>query len=110
MSSEDSTSNRTEPTVFRTMSNISSFVSLNAPVLPHVPMGYKRQMFNEDDIRVEIRNGQETMVYDPYNPVNVMITDREIQDILRTYGVQVPIQHFAFYRRALCTGRTRNRP
>lgn len=100
MSSADTTSNRTEPTVFRTMSNISSFVSLNSPILSNVPMGYKRQMFNEDDIRVEVRNGQETMVYDPYNPVNVMITDREIQDILKTYGIQVPIQHFAFYRRA----------
>ena len=60
----------------------------------------KRNVFSEDDIRVENKNGTETLVYDPYNPVNKMITPREIEIILQNYGINVPINHFELYKRA----------
>jgi dsRNA-specific ribonuclease len=60
----------------------------------------KRNVFSEDDIRVENKNGTETLIYDPYNPVNKMITPREIETILQNYGINVPINHFELYKRA----------
>ena len=80
--------------------NLASIVALNSPSLASVPMGYKRQMFGEDDIRVDIRNGMESLVYDPYNPLNKLVTPGEIETLLRHYGIDVPIQHFEFYKRA----------
>ena len=79
---------------------LNSIVSHISPSLPFVPMGYKKQMFGEDDLRVEIRNGTEVTVYDPFNPVNQLITSSEIEGILCNYGINVPIQHFEFYKRA----------
>ena len=64
------------------------------------PTVYKRNVFSEDDIRVENKNGTETLIYDPYNPVNKMITPREIETILQNYGINVPINHFELYKRA----------
>ena len=60
----------------------------------------KRNVFSEDDIRVENKNGKETLIYDPYNPVNKMITPREIETMLQNYGINVPINHFELYKRA----------
>ena len=80
--------------------NLASIVALNSPSLGSVPMGYKRQMFGEDDIRIEIRNGAESLVYDPYNPLNKLVTPGEIETMLRHYGIEAPIQHFEFYKRA----------
>ena len=79
---------------------LNSIVSHISPSLPFVPMGYKKQMFGEDDLRVEMRNGVEVTVYDPYNPVNQLISTSEIEGILCNYGINVPIQHFEFYKRA----------
>ena len=64
------------------------------------PTTYKRNVFSEDDIRVENKNGTETLIYDPYNPVNKMITPPEIETILQNYGINVPINHFELYKRA----------
>jgi dsRNA-specific ribonuclease len=64
------------------------------------PFVYKRNVFSEDDIRVENKNGTETLIYDPYNPVNKMITPREIETLLQNYGINVPINHFELYKRA----------
>jgi dsRNA-specific ribonuclease len=66
----------------------------------NLPIGYKRTMFSEDDVKVEIRDGVETMVYDPYNPLNRMISTPEIQTLLANYGINVPIHHFELYKRA----------
>ena len=66
----------------------------------NLPIGYKRTMFSEDDVKVEIRDGIETMVYDPYNPLNRMITQPEIENLLKNYGINVPIHHFELYKRA----------
>lgn len=55
----------------------------------------------EDDVRV-IKNedGVETLVFDPYNPLNQLITVDQIQTILKTYGIDTPIHNFELYKRA----------
>jgi len=55
----------------------------------------------DDDIRVE-KNAQgiETFVFDPYNPLNKLISKDEIQKLLETYGIHTPVQNYELYRRA----------
>lgn len=56
---------------------------------------------SDDDIRVEKNQfGVETYVFDPYNPLNTMITVNEIQGILCKYGINVDIHNFSLYKRA----------
>ena len=56
---------------------------------------------NDDDIRIERKaNGQETFIFDPYNPLNKEIPTEEIQRFLASYGIQVPIFNFQLYKRA----------
>ena len=58
-------------------------------------------MNDDNDIRViKNQNGGETYVFDPYNPLNQLITDADIQNILRNYGIDVPINNFTLYKRA----------
>jgi dsRNA-specific ribonuclease len=55
----------------------------------------------DEDIRVEKNSqGIDTYIFDPYNPLNKQITDKEIQQILTNYGINVPIHNFELYRRA----------
>jgi dsRNA-specific ribonuclease len=55
----------------------------------------------DEDIRVEKNSqGIDTYIFDPYNPLNKQITDKEIQQILINYGISVPIHNFELYRRA----------
>jgi len=55
----------------------------------------------DDDVRVvKNEDGVETLVFDPYNPLNQLITVDEIQTILKTYGVEAPIFNFELYKRA----------
>ena len=55
----------------------------------------------DDDIRIEKNeNGSETYIFDPYNPLNILITDSDIEKILRTYGVSSPIHNWNLYKRA----------
>ena len=55
----------------------------------------------DDDIHVENNsNGTETYIFDPYNPLNINITENEIQKILNTYGISVPIHNINLYKRA----------
>jgi dsRNA-specific ribonuclease len=57
--------------------------------------------FIDDDIRVEkSATGQETLVFDPFNPLNKIITEEEIRQILRSYGIDVPIHNIKLYQRA----------
>jgi dsRNA-specific ribonuclease len=63
--------------------------------------GFSRKQFTEDDIRIEKNeNGTETYIYDPYNQLNRQITELEVQEILKKYGVNAPIHNFNLYRRA----------
>lgn len=62
---------------------------------------YKKHVYNEDDIQVQTgENGLQTLVYDPYNPLNIMVNQRDIQELLKHYGINVPIHHFELYKRA----------
>lgn len=55
----------------------------------------------DEDIRVEKNlNGTETYVFDPYNPLNALITREEVQNILKTYGITAEITNFELYKRA----------
>lgn len=55
----------------------------------------------DDDIRVEKNsNGIETYIFDPYNPVNIPITEDDIKGILRRYGINIPIFNYELYKRA----------
>ena len=54
----------------------------------------------EEDICTERINGVDILVYDPYNPTNVEITPKFVQDMLAIYGIHAPIHNFNLYRRA----------
>ena len=60
------------------------------------------QVYNgDDDIRIEKnQNGVETYIFDPYNPLNNIITVNEIQQLLKNYGIDVNINNFTLYKRA----------
>jgi dsRNA-specific ribonuclease len=58
-------------------------------------------MNNDDDIRIEKnQNGTETYFFDPYNPLNKLITEADISLILKTYGITVPIHNIELFKRA----------
>jgi dsRNA-specific ribonuclease len=55
----------------------------------------------DDDIRVENgANGSEIYVFDPYNPLNKLITEYNITQILKNYGLDVEIHNFELYKRS----------
>jgi dsRNA-specific ribonuclease len=55
----------------------------------------------DDDIRVERgENGQELFIFDPYNNLNHVITKEEIEELLKNYGIDVPIHNVKLYQRA----------
>jgi len=55
----------------------------------------------DDDVHI-IKNdkGEDVYVFDPHNPLNVEITQKEVEGILSSYGIDVPIHNFQLYRRA----------
>ena len=56
---------------------------------------------SDDDIRVEKnQNGVDTYIFDPYNSLNKIISPNEIQNILKHYGIDVPIHNYTLYKRA----------
>ena len=56
---------------------------------------------NSDDIIIEKNaNGIDTFVFDPYNPLNVEITVNDVQNILKKYGIYLPVTNFNLYKRA----------
>ena len=56
---------------------------------------------NDEDIRVEKdSNGVEKYFFDPYNSLNVEISENDITSILNKYGVTYKINNFKLYKRA----------
>lgn len=56
---------------------------------------------DDNDIRVEKnQQGVETYIFDPYNPLNKLITEQEISAILNKYGIRAPIYNYQLYKRA----------
>ena len=55
----------------------------------------------DEDIRIETNaQGEETYIFDPYNPLNKLIGDEDILNILRKYNIDVPIYNYELYKRA----------
>lgn len=54
----------------------------------------------DDDIRIESNNGVETHIFDPYNELNVLISETEVNSILKKYGINTTIFNFELYKRA----------
>jgi dsRNA-specific ribonuclease len=55
----------------------------------------------EDDVRIEKgANGSDVYIFDPYNPLNKLISQTELETILKNYGIHVPIHNFELYKRA----------
>ena len=55
----------------------------------------------DDDIRIEKnQNGIETYIFDPYNPLNKLIQQSEVETFLKNYGINAPIKNFILYKRA----------
>ena len=55
---------------------------------------------DEDIVLRQNENGEEVYLFDPYNPLNKLITDDEIKDILQKYGVDTTIYNYNLYKRA----------
>ncbi len=56
---------------------------------------------DDNDIRIEKNNmGIETVIFDPYNPLNKVITQEEVENILQAYGITHKIINFKLYERA----------
>ena len=55
----------------------------------------------DDDIRIEKNNnGTETLIFDPYNPLNKLITKEQIQEIMTKYNVPYDLHNLELYKRA----------
>jgi len=55
----------------------------------------------DDDIRVEhSANGTETYIFDPYNPLNIAIRSEDVESLLMSYGITIPIFNMELYKRA----------
>jgi dsRNA-specific ribonuclease len=55
----------------------------------------------DDDIRIEKNDkGQEIYIFDPFNPLNKLISKETIQDFLKKYGIDAPIANPELYKRA----------
>lgn len=55
----------------------------------------------DEDVRIEKnQNGEDTYIFDPYNPLNKEIQEEEIKKILKSYGINVNIYNIKLYKRA----------
>jgi dsRNA-specific ribonuclease len=55
----------------------------------------------DDDIRIEKKtNGNEVYIFDPYNPLNKLITNEAIEGILKKYGVEYKVQNYELWKRS----------
>jgi dsRNA-specific ribonuclease len=55
----------------------------------------------DDDIRVEKNaQGVDTYIFDPYNPLNKIISEKDISELLHRYGIDAPIHNYELYKRA----------
>jgi dsRNA-specific ribonuclease len=58
-------------------------------------------IYNDDDIRVEKnKQGVDVYYFDPFNPLNKEIPTEVIQNIMKEYGLNMPIHNYELYKRA----------
>jgi dsRNA-specific ribonuclease len=69
-----------------------------------VPVGLSDKLYKKDEDFILEKNslkyGKETYIFDPYNPLNVEITPKDIEHFLNQYGLSIPINNFTLYKRA----------
>lgn len=59
------------------------------------------EIYRDDDIRLEHNElGQEVYVFDPYNPLNKLISKKNIEELLQKYGVTATVHNPDLYKRA----------
>lgn len=74
----------------------SSFYSKN-----NMKTAQQKPVNADEDIRIEKNaDGIETFLFDPYNPLNVSITEKDVESLLAKYGINSTIHNFELYRRA----------
>ena len=55
----------------------------------------------DDDIVIKKnQNGIDTYIFDPFNPLNILISENEIRTLLKKYGINSPIHNINLYQRA----------
>ena len=60
-----------------------------------------KNIYNDDDIRVEKnKQGVDIYYFDPFNPLNKEIPTDIIQNIMKEYGLNMPIHNYELYKRA----------
>lgn len=70
---------------------------MNQSTIPYTPLSIDENIKqNMDDIKIE----GTTLIFNPYNPLNVEITEEEIYEILTTYGLPPVINNINLYKRA----------
>ena len=95
-----------------TMSSLFSSIPLQlqnqmnqlAPALPVSPIPTpierkKKPVVLEEDQEL-IPSEEGFLIYNPYNSLNIKITKEEIEGILSTYGIGLPIRNLELYQRA----------
>ena len=74
-------------------------------------MALKHLFNSDDDIRIEKNiKGEDIYIFDPYNPLNKEIGQEDVQQILTTYGINLPIRNLTLYRRAFINKSYLRRP
>ena len=48
----------------------------------------------------DISKGQDELIFDPFNHKNHEITQKQVEDLLKKYGVPDKVHNFNLYRRA----------
>lgn len=61
-----------------------------------IPLQTEKQLLHDDDII----KGEDGLIFNPYNPLNVEITLSDVQSILTRYGLPAKVENFHLYRRA----------
>ena len=57
-------------------------------------------MNDEDIVVIKNPDGTEKLLFDPYNPLNITINEKDIQNILKKYNINIPIHNYNLFRRA----------
>ena len=57
----------------------------------------EKNILNDDDV---LKLEDETMIFNPYNPLNTEITLNDVQSILSKYGIPSEVNNLSLYKRA----------
>ena len=55
-----------------------------------------KEILNDGDVNKE----DEELIFNPYNPNNIEITEQQVCDILKKYGVPSKVHNINLYKRA----------